>query len=422
PWRDALYLDLGAGKGVTPIAYLLNSEALPSDGEVVREFRFTLPIGFPEGNFRWVVDTSIDRAIYERGSYANNSATASTGVLVARPDLAVSAVSVPTRVASGERLRVDWTVDNSGAVASGDWLDSVYLVQGSNSRLLAERAHSDGLAAGARYSETATVDVPVDADGDYQIVVITDSAGQIDDRQRNDNRRAAALHADLSPYADLVVDGLAAPERIVADPAGFDVTWTVSNRGTGAGRSAAWSDRVVLSSDEVFGNGDDRVVGEYRHEGALAGGESYLRCEHIVLPAGTRERYRLFVVADAKSEVFENGSEANNITLLAHPLDVMPLPYADLQVVSVAAAGTAASGRPLQVSWEVVNNGIGVTDTADWTDSLWLSRNRDGTDVVTTFGSARHLGQLAVGDRYTRSLDIVLPEGIAGRYYLNVRT
>ena len=76
--------------------------------------------------------------------------------------------------------------------------------------------------------------------------------------------------------------------------------------------------------------------------------------------------------------------------------------------------GSAASGRPPRVTWEVVNNGIGLTSTADWSDSVWLSRNPDGSGVVTTFGSAGHIGQLAVGDRYSRSLDVTLPEGIEG--------
>jgi len=70
----------------------------------------------------------------------------------------------------------------------------------------------------------------------------------------------------------------------------------------------------------------------------------------------------------------------------------------------------------------VINNGIGLTNTGEWSDQVWLSRNADGTDVVTQLGSASHIGQIMVGDRYSRSIDVTLPEGIEGNFYINVKT
>ncbi|UUZ69429.1 hypothetical protein LP416_08025 [Polaromonas sp. P2-4] len=215
---------------------------------------------------------------------------------------------------------------------------------------------------------------------------------------------------------------MTAPDRVIDDPAPIDVSWTVINQGTGAGITSSWTDRVVLSQDDTYGNGDDIVVGEFRHNGGIEAGASYIRSERFLLPPATTGRYKLFVVSDAKSEVFENGAEGNNIGRLAHGVDVMTVAYADLQVASVTTTGTAASGRPLHVSWDVVNNGIGLTNTAEWSDQVWLSRNPDGSNVVAQLGTASHIGQLAVGDRYTRSIDVTLPEGIEGNFYINVRT
>lgn len=119
------------------------------------------------------------------------------------------------------------------------------------------------------------------------------------------------------------------------------------------------------------------------------------------------------MVSDARGEVFENFAEADDLDRVAHNVDIMPIAYADLQVASVVAQGTASSGKPLRVTWDVVNNGIGITSTADWSDQVWLSRNPDGSDVVVQFGSARHVGQLAVGDSYSRSLDVTVPRASA---------
>ncbi|MCB1965299.1 MAG: hypothetical protein KDI64_04390, partial [Candidatus Accumulibacter sp.] len=230
------------------------------------------------------------------------------------------------------------------------------------------------------------------------------------------------MTVDLSPYADLAVTSIGAPATLIADPATLTVTWTVVNQGSGAGRFDNWTDHVLLSRDDILGNADDLIIGEYRHDGALMAGESYTRSESIALAARSSGRFRLFVVSDAYGEVFENHSETNNAGRVTQVVDVMPSAYADLRVASLSSDGTPASGRSLAVSWEVVNDGIGSTDAAEWTDQLWLSRNADGSDVVVQLGQARHIGQLAVGDRYTRRMEVTLPEGISGTHYLNVRT
>ncbi|MBK8386898.1 MAG: VCBS repeat-containing protein [Candidatus Accumulibacter sp.] len=419
-WRDRIYIDRGEQGGLQQVATVLHTSSLQAGDTVTQTVDFVLPATSPEGEFRWLVRTDADNSLYERHAEDNNETSAS--VQVARPDLVVSEVRAPTLARSGDRIEVEWRVGNQGASASGDWVDTVYLVQGTLTRPLAEVAHAAGLAAGASYTASTAFDIPLECDGDYQLVVATDSARRIDDHEHKDNRQGSTLHVDRAPYADLVVSEVSAPARVIGDPARFAVNWRVGNQGNGAGRSGAWSDRVVFSTDTVLGNADDRVVGEYRHVGALAAGESYAGAAEILLPPATAARYRLFVVTDAQGEVFENFAEANNVGQGTEVLDIMPLPYADLQVASVGTQGTPASGRPLRVTWEVINRGIGLSDSAEWSDQVWLSRHADGSDVVASFGSARHIGQLAVGDRYGRSLDVVLPEGISGNYYFNVRT
>jgi len=144
---------------------------------------------------------------------------------------------------------------------------------------------------------------------------------------------------------------------VVGDPASLSVSWTVSNTGTGTGEQTEWSDTVILSTDDVLGNGDDRVIGEYLHSGVLAVGDSYTQNQTIRLPIGMSGRYKLFVISDAGARVFENGSEANNRREAGHDVDVMLKPYADLQVLSVDMTGQAHSGRTLPVSWTVANQG-----------------------------------------------------------------
>ena len=123
---------------------------------------------------------------------------------------------------------------------------------------------------------------------------------------------------------------------------------------------------------------------------------------------------------DADGTVWQHGQEANDQAEAAAPLDVMPVPYADLQVSSLTSSGDAMSGQPLAVTWNVVNDGIGVTSSAGWSDSVWLSTDPDGGGQTWALASASHLGQLGVGEGYQRTLDVTLPQGLSGTYYLNV--
>ncbi|MDZ4254036.1 MAG: CARDB domain-containing protein, partial [Sulfuritalea sp.] len=419
-WRDRIYVD--GGSGLIEVASLFNTDGLAVGATKACSVTFTLPTSLPDGSYHWVVKTDADDTLYERDGESNNQTLSAKSVSVARIDLAVSEVSGPALVLSGDSMHASWRVSNLGGVATSSWVDYVYLAKGTVLTKVAEVSHAGPLGTGEFYTSEADFTVPLDFSGEYQVVVVTDALTTLADGARGNNQSAQALQVDFSPYADLAVSGVTAPDRVIDDPAPLDVAWTVTNQGTGAGRTSSWTDRVILSTDDTYGNSDDRVLGEYQHDGALAVGASYSRAEQVLAPAGTTGRYKLFVVSDARGEVFENFSEGNNLGRIAQSVDIMPIAYADLQIASVTADGTASSGKSLRVTWEVANNGIGTTNIADWSDQVWLSRNPDGSDVVTQFGSARHVGQLAVGDRYSRSLDVTVPEGIEGSFYLNVRT
>ena len=80
------------------------------------------------------------------------------------------------------------------------------------------------------------------------------------------------MEVELAPYADLAVSAVAAPQQIIGDPADLTVSWTVANQGTGAGPVDTWTDAVILSRNEVLGDGDDWIVGRFTHSGLMPWG------------------------------------------------------------------------------------------------------------------------------------------------------
>jgi VCBS repeat-containing protein len=258
------------------------------------------------------------------------------------------------------------------------------------------------------------------ASGAYNLLLVTDSANVVHELNAKANNTASSpIQVAISPYADLAVSNVTAPSIAIGNPASINVGWTVTNVGTGAGRTTSWKDAIVLSLDDVIGNSDDQVLAEFTHNGALAVGASYSDSETVYLPVGASNRYHLFVVSDPENAVFENGSKANDTAESAQTLDVMASPYADLIVSSVTADPTANSGGSLHVSWSVANQGIGVTNIQTWDDKVALVSSTGVTVATYTFS---HLGDVAPNGGYSRSADLAVPNGISGPFTVAVTT
>jgi hypothetical protein len=328
-WRDRIYLETQDGT-LVQVASNFYTDGLAAGASATRNVSFTLPANFVEGSYTWVVNTDTDNTVYERDGESDNMARGATPLTVARPDLAVSTVTGPSLAQSGSTIHVDWTVTNHGGLAATGWVDRVYVSHNGVLTLFGEVGHAGTLATGASYTAGADLSLPLAYDGEYAVVVVTDAAHALDEHSRTDDTGQQALTVQLAPHADLVVGAVQAPTTLIADPATLDVSWTVTNQGTGAGITSQWTDKVILSTDDVFGDGDDRVLGTILHDGALAVGDSYTGHLSTLLPPGTTGHYKLFVVTDSAAAVFENGALDNNVLEADHAIDVMPRPYADL--------------------------------------------------------------------------------------------
>ncbi|HAY08954.1 MAG TPA: hypothetical protein DCY18_03285, partial [Thauera sp.] len=127
-WRDRIYIDRGAA-GLYQVATVLVSEPLAAGQSAERQVSFTLPANFAEGEYRWVVRTDTENTVYERDGEGNNELRSAAALQVARPDLRLLGVEGPALVQSGSTVTVSWTVVNNGAIATGGWVDAVYLAR-----------------------------------------------------------------------------------------------------------------------------------------------------------------------------------------------------------------------------------------------------------------------------------------------------
>ena len=304
--------------------------------------------------------SDVTDTVFEGSQEGNNSTVSTATLRVVHPDLLPVSVAAPAGALSSEAIVVSWQMRNAGSSDALDaWTDRVYLSRdaalGSDDTLLGELAHAGPLAVGASYDAQLQVNLPLAASGDYFVLVVGDALGQVREvGAENNNVGSTPFTAALAPYANLVVSTVSAeasipyapaPEVVVGDPAQITVSWTVGNDGNGVGQTTQWTDTLLVSTDAVVGNGDDRIIASYDHVGALAAGDSYSRSETFLLPAYFQGRYHFFVRSDAGDQVFENGLEADNAAEAARIFDVMRMPNADLVVSQASVPATARSGR-----------------------------------------------------------------------------
>src|SRR5262249_21713058 len=75
------------------------------------------------------------------------------------------------------------------------------------------------------------------------------------------------------------------------------------------------------------------------------------------------------------------------------------------------------------IEWSVSNLGVATTLSASWDEDVWLSADTQlQPDIDILLAKPGHGGALRAGESYHRSLSPTLPNGLAGTYFVLVRT
>ncbi len=426
-----------------------NPIAVPADdpidaGEAInREFTFDLPDGpAGAGIITISITTDLNNNIVESFTgnvpETNNTSSATfTSTLPPYPDLIVAnLVATPASLLTGEQITLSWTIDNIGtAPAAADFQQRIRIDNTTTGKQLFETivqydVASDGaIPDGMTKDQSRTIKIPDGSGsvGDLQITIIVDSSNSLfelnpTNTAESNNSAVTSITTSLAPYPDLSVSNVVAPTETIADPANVTISWQVDNIGDSTASPGNWFDAVIASTDEIIGDGDDRVLALFERTADLAPGESYVRSETFQLPPAFTGRYFLYVQADHSKSIFEDGRLNNNQDRSPDVFDVMQIPYADLVVTAVTPDATGSSGQPLEVSWRVENQGIGLTNRGNWSDIVYLATDPAGSNRIKSLGSFPHLGQLAVNDGYERTVSVTLPQGLSGDHYVVVQT
>ncbi len=340
------------------------------------------------------------------------------------PDLQVTSViaagpesSQPDHVYSGQSFTVNYTVTNTGGATPDDessWVDFVYLspdpLAADVEYYLTNFSFTGGLAAGASYQNTATINVPRGVTGPWYVVVIADARNVVfegSNQNNNGGATAVPLIIDTPPPADLEVETITASASAQVGQQ-VAIQWTVDNIGAYAA-SGTWTDAVYLAPNAVWNINDD-LLGDVSYTGTVQPGGSYTSTLDAALPSVAPGQYRIIVRTNIFDDIPESNYE-NNTTASQDALSVT-VPSLQLGVPFNTTLNTGeeqlyqvtdTSGQTLQVDL--------TSPDQNAANELYLRYN--GVPTSATYDAIYQAALQA-------NQDAVIPSTQAGTYYVLV--
>ena len=202
-----------------------------------------------------------------------------------------------------------------------------------------------------------------------------------------------------------------------------------------------WKDAIYLSKEPVFDISKATKLQEYpvflaeENNGfaCFVGGNlpvnsKYTEQQELKLPDNVFGTYYLYIVSNFTG-MFEN-DYVNNIRR-SDPINVILTPPSDLAVTELEVPAQHISGATMNLSWTVENLGANPPNVNSWVDEVFVSEEPefDKNNSVSLFKktfttpvSSNQLGNyllpLENGDSYSVEAEVLIPERLAGNYYV----
>jgi subtilisin family serine protease/subtilase family serine protease len=373
----------------------------------------TLPLDVLPGTYRIVALADSSSGVTERDETNNSSASGPLAVTLYRPELALTALTVPARGAVGQLVAIQNTVRNTGPAAAGAFSIRFHLstdtTLDAGDPVLGSRALAS-LAAGAVSTITTSLRLPGNISaGQYYVIGVVDPLGQQAELGEDNNLAVSGAFPVVLYRPELRVSAVTPPARAaVGRP--IALPNTVVN--TGPAPAGGFTVRFHLSSDGVLDPGD--VLLGTRTVAGLAAGAAAAVTTSLTIPgnASVGQHYVIAVV-DAPGQQTEL-DETNNTTVSA-PF-ALELYRPELVVGALAPPARGAIGQLVAVSNTVSNAGLAPAGAFALRFHLSADPTLGPDDPVL---GSRAVASLAAGVSSAVTTSLRLPGNVsAGQYYV----
>ena len=432
PWYDRIFLsdspELDPDEAVVLKSVFQNQILEPGESFSDQE-SVTLPGDLAGAYYLHLLTDAFDY-LFEYVNEDNNAS--SVPIQLVPADLAVANVSVPGMGNSGESFAVEWVVENVGLgpLSNIARQDRLYFSQNpvfdpGEALLLDSLQYSGSLLPGQSTTQEKTVTLPDGQSGPSYLHVVTDATENVyEPGAEANNVGSAGFDLDLSPWPDLEVFAIeGVPASTVAGSL-LTVTYRVRNNGEKTIQGEVWADQMYLSPDTSWNPDNALPLKQFTVLENLAQGEVYDNTTSFILPMLANGAMNgvcfLYFRADDLDELYEHTDEDNNI-LRSDPISVEAPPPVDLEILSATTAvSTTQSGQPIEVQWQVRNNGSAsnLWNYPFWYDAFYLSTDQifDAGDLFVK--DYTEPGPIGAGEVYSDQQTFLVPPGLEGSYYL----
>lgn len=373
-----------------------------------------------------------------------NNANTFGGIVVNYPfDLELVTTEMPTAVLAGRTYTITWTVKNNGTCPSSTmpmyvnrngqcvavngnylpvlWADQVYVsdddVVDENDLQLLSVNRNMVLNPNATYTVSQSFVMPYEMVGAKYVIAVADANAKTYDNSRVNNNFSQLVSVDYGPLPDLRITDIDV-EEVLSSGLDYMIHYTVVNEGTSATLVDAWTDAFYLgSTPEITQN--THVLGSKVHYGVLEAGDSYTDSIQLNIPYGVEGSYYFMGFTDARSLVFENNNEDDN--LLSMPVTVMIPQPCDLMLVDVTNPATVQSGDEIEISWQISNIGDNIAN-GRIKDAIYLSVDAEYSSDDLMLGVSEAYIDLMPNGVLTRQMTVPIQGVAEGNYYVIVRT
>jgi len=389
-------------------------------------------------------ENNIEEHIYE----GNNRNLRSLRLNIIPPDYEAKELVVTDTVFSGGEIEVTWNVRNNGPGINNDyyekfWKDRIYISSDEvlnidttmikdvilTTHYLSDEnlvyVNDDGKGElDSTYQVSKRLKIPDGYEGEYYIFNETDADNDIFEYDEihellyNNVSAPTPVFVKLSPYPDLEVNSISAPDTLTAGDK-VEISWAVLNNDSVL-TDAAFKDKIYISTLPSFEIENSTLLKSVLISvDTLKTLGTYSKTAEIMIPITVSGRKYIHIVTDADNDIFEHEKENNNV--LAKKAFVNQYPSIDLLVEKeefILQDSIVWSGSKVNVSWNVKNIGEGITRYLRWYDELYLSTDSilDDEDIHLT--NHLHIGKLDIGQTYHNNDITWLPNGVEGDYYI----
>lgn len=331
-------------------------------------------------------------------------------------DLVTSVVNVPSDVNATESFTAKWRVNNAGNVDADMFMAALYLsddVSWSADDEMLDSDFTSQLVSGHSADYVLDVKIPQSSTGKKYLIFRADVYNTVKENNKQNNDVVVPLTVGSAPtekkYADLLVESVNIPD-VITTSEDFSVVMNISNNGTAD--AATFVNAIYLSDDAKYSN-KDILLGSERISSLKKGDKTNSKIALNIADKYNGNKYLIFKV-NAYNSVSEMET-SNNI--VAKPVSINCAPLADLKVKEFSCPKELVQGQEFEAKVTIINSGEVDTHQNRCVVEYYLSSaSTFNKQNAAKIGSSTHSGVIKVGEEYSDSITLCLPQDFNGNY------